>query len=88
MTPGSIRLQVAPATLNRTSSRSAGRSQGRRSRHAPARAPLTASWGGGYQRYIRTLNFNYEPVDSTVCQRELQLLQVKQLPGISSESFC
>jgi hypothetical protein len=42
----------APAAVN-----------GRRSRRAPARAPLTASSRGGYQRYIRTLNLTVSFAD-------------------------
>jgi hypothetical protein len=54
---GCARLQVAPATLNCISSRSAGpQSRGGGAGAAPARTPLTASWRGGYQRYIRILN--------------------------------
>ena len=32
---------------------------------ARKREPLTASWRGGYQRYIRTLNLTINPADST-----------------------
>ena len=46
------------------------------SRRAPARARLTASWRGGYQRYIRTLNLTINPADSSACQRKFQLLQL------------
>jgi hypothetical protein len=54
------RLRLRQQPPNCTSSRSTGRSQGRRSRRAPAHEPLTASWRGGYQRYIRTPDFNHQ----------------------------
>jgi hypothetical protein len=42
----------------------------------PAREPLTASWRGGYQRYVRTLKLTISPRDLTVCQRKFHLLQM------------
>jgi len=73
---GRARLRVVPATLNCASSRSAGGSQGRRSRQAPAREPLTASWRGGYLRYIRPLNLTASPADITDCQTKFHLLHL------------
>ena len=78
MMTGCIQLQVAPATLNRISSRSAGSVKRGQSRRAPARARLTASWRGGYQRYIQTLNLTINPADSTACQSKFNLLQINR----------
>jgi hypothetical protein len=49
------------------------------SRRAPVRARLTASWRGGYQRYIRVLNSTINPADSTACQSKFNLLHLSQL---------
>jgi hypothetical protein len=48
------------------------------SRRAPVRARLTASWRGGYQRYIRVLNSTINPADSTACQSKFNLLQINR----------
>jgi hypothetical protein len=72
---GCARQRVAPATLNCTSSRNAS-SQSRAAEPARRREPLTASWRGGYQRYIRTLNLTNRLRGLTVCQRKFQFLHI------------
>jgi hypothetical protein len=48
---------------------------GAESRDSPL-SRLTASWRGGYQRYIRILNLTNRLRGLTVCQRKFQFLQL------------
>jgi hypothetical protein len=49
---------------------------GAESRDSPL-SRLTASWRGGYQRYIRILNLTNRLRGLTVCQRKFQFLHLK-----------
>ena len=75
MTTGSIRLQVAPATLNCTSSRSAGRSQARRQ---PARS-RACTLDGELARRLSTqysnTQLNYQLSGPNCLSDEVHLLQ-------------
>src|SRR5438552_1669872 len=45
---------------------------------APARARLTASWRGGYQRNVQTPNLTISSADLTACPMKFHLLHITQ----------
>ena len=76
MKTGCARQQVAPATLNCTSSRSVGRSQARRQPALSRARTLDGDLARGYQHNIRTLYLTVNPADLTACQSKSNPLQV------------
>jgi hypothetical protein len=72
--PGSL-LGMHNPPNRRIRFRTYGGVGGAESRGSPL-SRLTASWRGGYQRYIRTLNLTINPADSTACQSKFKLLQL------------
>jgi hypothetical protein len=50
---------------------------------------LTASWRGGYQHKVRTLNLTINPRDFTACQIRFYLLQLipNRISFLKGDSF-